>query len=121
MIKHSFSSFKYYLTNQKDILNVLCLIDKSDFGYLHVSGPLYLSTRILRWENGLISQYTLAQIFIPEPTARSAVPGEGTNSARLFTPAERNALAKSKVHQISRAHGVWVVISLISKMRRTMI
>ena len=40
---------------------------------------------------------------------------EGANSARLFTPGERNALAKSKVHQISRAHGVWVVISLISK------
>jgi hypothetical protein len=30
-------------------------------------------------------------------------------------PGERNALAKSKVHQISRAHGVWVIISLISK------
>jgi hypothetical protein len=46
-------------------------------------------------------------IFIPEPTARSAVPGvspgEGTNSARLFTPGEREALAKSKVHQWSRA------------------
>jgi hypothetical protein len=25
--------------------------------------------------------------------------GEGTNSARLFTPGERKALAKSKVHQ----------------------
>ena len=34
---------------------------------------------------------------IPEPTARSAVPG--TNSARLFTPGETKALAKSKVHQ----------------------
>ena len=58
---------------------------------------------------------------VPEPTARSAVPGvspeRGTNSARLFTPGERNALAKSKVHQISRTliMGVWVVISLISK------
>ena len=58
-------------------------------------------------------------LIIPEPTARSAVPGvsrgEGTNSARLFTSGERNALAKSKVHQISRANGVWMVISLISK------
>jgi hypothetical protein len=40
---------------------------------------------------------------IPEPMARSAVPGvspgEGTNSPRLFTPGETNALAKSKVHQ----------------------
>ena len=31
--------------------------------------------------------------------------GEGTNSARLFTPGETKALAKSKVHQLSRA---WV-------------
>jgi hypothetical protein len=32
-------------------------------------------------------------------------PCEGTNSARLFTPWERNALAMSKVHQIPWAHG----------------
>ena len=48
-------------------------------------------------------------MIIPERTARSAVPGvspgEGTNSARLFKHGERNAVAKSKVHQISRAHG----------------
>ena len=31
--------------------------------------------------------------------------GDGTNSARLFTPEEKNALAKSKVHQISWAGG----------------
>jgi hypothetical protein len=38
--------------------------------------------------------------FFPKPTARSAIArGEGTNSARLFTPWERNALAKSKVYQ----------------------
>ena len=47
--------------------------------------------------------------FIPEPAARIAVPGvspgEGTNSPRLFTPGERNALAKSKVHQIPWVHG----------------
>ena len=49
------------------------------------------------------------------PSRRREMPCEGTNSPRLFTPGERNALAKSKVHQISRAHGVWVVISLISK------
>ena len=40
--------------------------------------------------------------------------GEGTISARLFTPGERDALAKSKVHQRSRAwvtnRGWWVVI-----------
>jgi hypothetical protein len=28
-----------------------------------------------------------------------AARGEGTNSPRLFTPGEREALAKSKVHQ----------------------
>jgi hypothetical protein len=39
---------------------------------------------------------------------------EGTNSPRLFTPGETKALAKSKVHQWSRAltNGVeWVVIT----------
>jgi hypothetical protein len=44
--------------------------------------------------------------------------GEDTNSARLFTPGEREALAKSKVYQWSRA---WVTnrgwsSSLISKI-----
>jgi hypothetical protein len=59
---------------------------------------------------------------IPGPTARSAVPrvspGEGTNSAWLFPPGESETLAKSKVHQLSRAcvtnHG-WSS-SLISKI-----
>ena len=46
--------------------------------------------------------------------------GEGTNSPRLFTPGETKSLAKSKVHQISRA---WVTnrgwsSSLISKKWR---
>jgi hypothetical protein len=31
--------------------------------------------------------------------AQGEARGEGTNSARLFTPGERKALAKSKVHQ----------------------
>jgi hypothetical protein len=35
----------------------------------------------------------------------SKAPCEGTNSPRLFTPGEMKALAKSKVHQLSRA---WV-------------
>jgi hypothetical protein len=54
---------------------------------------------------------------IPEPERRGApfralAWGEGTHSARLFTPGERNALAKSKVHQWSRArdYGPWVVL-----------
>jgi hypothetical protein len=42
---------------------------------------------------------------------RALARGEGTNSVRQFTRWERNGLAKSKVHQILRAHGVWVVIS----------
>jgi hypothetical protein len=34
---------------------------------------------------------------------RASARGEGSNSPRLFTPGEREALAKSKVHQWSRA------------------
>ena len=33
------------------------------------------------------------------PSRRREAPCEGTNSPRLFTPGEREALAKSKVHQ----------------------
>ena len=36
--------------------------------------------------------------FYFNPRANGA-PGDGTNSARLFTPGETKALAKSKVHQ----------------------
>ena len=39
----------------------------------------------------------LVKFIIPEPTASGR--SEGTNSARLFTPGEWEALAKSKVHQ----------------------
>jgi hypothetical protein len=39
------------------------------------------------------------------PSRRREAPCEGTNSPRLFTPGETKALAKSKVHQLSRA---WV-------------
>ena len=37
------------------------------------------------------------------PSRRREAPCEGTNSPRLFTPGETKALAKSKVHQSSRA------------------
>jgi hypothetical protein len=37
------------------------------------------------------------------PSRRREAPCEGTNSSRLFTPWETKALAKSKVHQTSRA------------------
>ena len=40
---------------------------------------------------------------ILSPSRRREAPCEGTNSPRLFTPGETKALAKSKVHQISRA------------------
>jgi hypothetical protein len=39
------------------------------------------------------------------PSRRREAPCEGTNSPRLFTSGETKALAKSKVHQLSRA---WV-------------
>jgi hypothetical protein len=57
------------------------------------------------------------------PSRRREAPCEGTNSPRLFTPGETKALAKSKVHQLSRA---WVTnhgwsSSLISKIWRTVI
>ena len=39
------------------------------------------------------------------PRADGEAPCEGTNSPRLFTPGETKVLAKSKVHQLSRA---WV-------------
>ena len=39
------------------------------------------------------------------PSRRREAPCEGSNSPRLFTPGETKALAKSKVHQLSRA---WV-------------
>ena len=59
--------------------------------------------------------------FALSPSRRREAPCEGTNSPRLFTPGETKALAKSKVHQISRA---WVTnrgwsSSLISKIWRT--
>ena len=39
------------------------------------------------------------------PSRRREAPCEGTNSPQLFTHGETKALAKSKVHQVSRA---WV-------------
>jgi hypothetical protein len=61
-------------------------------------------------------------IYPSSPSRRREAPCEGTNSPRLFTPGETKALAKSKVHQLSRA---WPTIlsgwssSLISKIWRT--
>ena len=60
-------------------------------------------------------------LLLLSPSRRREAPCEGANSLRLFTPGETKALAKSKVHQISRA---WVTVrgwssSLISKIWRT--
>jgi hypothetical protein len=65
-------------------------------------------------------------IIVLSPSRLREAPCEGTNSPRLFTPGETKALAKSKVHQSSRAWvtndvgvlGVWSS-SLISKIWRT--
>jgi hypothetical protein len=43
--------------------------------------------------------------------------GEGTNSTRLFSPGERNALAKYKVHQISWAHGYDPRVDLLTDLK----
>jgi hypothetical protein len=51
---------------------------------------------------------------------RTQVQGEGTNSARLFTPGERNALAKSKVHQILWAHGYYPRVDLPTDLKNTL-
>jgi hypothetical protein len=55
------------------------------------------------------------------PSRRREAPCEGTNSPRLFTPGETKALAKSKVHQLSRASVTndGGSSSLISKIWRT--
>ena len=44
----------------------------------------------------LISNFPRA---VPSAPFRALARGKGTNSARLFTPGEGEALAKSKVHQ----------------------
>ena len=65
-------------------------------------------------EGHLITTFQNIMVLVCNPRAD----GAGTNSPRLFTPGETKALAKSKVHQISRA---WVTVrgwssSLISKI-----
>ena len=70
---------------------------------------------------GVAVALVFAKLSIFPPRRRREAPCEGTNSPRLFTPGETKALAKSKVHQISRA---WVTnrgwsSSLISKIWRT--
>jgi hypothetical protein len=49
----------------------------------------------------------LPRLYSFSPNQRHGAPfrGEGTNSARLFTPGERKALAKCEVHQTLRAAG----------------
>jgi hypothetical protein len=50
--------------------------------------------------------YSLIHVDNPQANGAERSPGrKGTNSARFFTPGEMKVLAKSKVHQWSRA---WV-------------
>jgi hypothetical protein len=75
---------------------------------------------LLNWPN-VIHFHARHVGFLLSPSRRREAPCEGTNSPRLFTPGETKALAKSKVHQLSRA---WVTndgwsSSLISKIWRT--
>jgi hypothetical protein len=65
--------------------------------------------------------YIRTVLSILSPSRRREAPCEGTNSPLLSTPGETKALAKSKVHQLSRAsvtNDGWSS-SLISKIWRT--
>jgi hypothetical protein len=53
----------------------------------------------LEWENLIFIAASNANLRLLSPSRRREAPCEGTNSPRLFTPGEREALAKSKVHQ----------------------
>ena len=76
--------------------------------------------RIAHFINGLKS---VNRCFIPEPTARSAVRGYQFRTA-IYTR-EKESIAKSEVHQISRGRGSRVVVSgwssLVSKIWRTIL
>jgi hypothetical protein len=83
------------------------------------NASMYSKTSIIcnTWSTCNITIYSVAS----SPSRRREAPCEGTNSPRLFTPAETKTLAESKVHQISRA---WVTndgwsSSVISKIWRT--
>ena len=71
---------------------------------------IHITTNYLTFNNSRFSTIVFcSKPVIPKPTVRSTVLGEGTNSTWLFTPRETKALAKSKVHQLSRA---WVTNSV---------
>jgi hypothetical protein len=56
----------------------------------------------------LMSLYSIINHWLQQsPSQRREAPCEGTNPPRLFTPGETKPLAKSKVHQLSRA---WVTV-----------
>ena len=46
-----------------------------------------------------LSADIIETVYSLSTSRRREAPCEGTNSPRLFTPGEREALAKSKVHQ----------------------
>ena len=53
-------------------------------------------------DNHVLSEPPTCKTILPKFISPRA-DGAGTNSRRLFTPGETKALAKSKVHQSSRA------------------
>ena len=68
------------------------------------------------WKFIIKQQYFIIYLIIPEPTARSAVPGVSPGRGLLIPhgylhPGEKDSIADSKVVVIVG----WVVISLISK------
>jgi hypothetical protein len=66
----------------------------------------------------LKSRYIPISVYYPRANgAERRSPGEGTNSARLFTPGERNAQAKYKVHQLSWAHGYDLRVDLLTDLK----
>ena len=74
-----------------------------------------------RWVQGWRNRLSLTA-FSP-PSQRRGGPfralawGEGTNSARLFTPGKRKALAKSRVHQWSRAREYGSLVDLLTDLK----
>jgi hypothetical protein len=71
----------------------------------------YLGTLAMKKINIRINLFTIKRCNFStsqrrEAPFRAQARGEGTNSAWLFTPGKTKALAKSKVHQWSRA---WVI------------
>ena len=125
LIKTVFSFTRYQLWMLQKIAEMLSLIEHQKYKRFlgEDSRPSYFPRRSLTcwgngkegkigeretprkrlgWENLIFFAASNANLRL-SPSRRREAPCEGTNSPRLFTPGETKALAKSKVHQISRA------------------